>query len=56
MRDKEEANEAIAAGTDVVMLGSIEGSELASVAQRERERWTGGKEVPARDERRHYPK
>jgi len=34
VRDQEEANEAIAAGTDVVMLDSIEGSELASVAPR----------------------
>ena len=41
MRDEAEANEAIAAGADVVMLDNIEGSELASVARRLRERWTG---------------
>ena len=41
VRDEEEANEAIAAGADVVMLDNIEGSELASVARRLRERWTG---------------
>lgn len=41
MRDEEEANEAIAAGADVVMLDNIEGSELVSVARRLRERWTG---------------
>ena len=41
MRDEEEANEAIAAGADVVMLDNIEGGELASVARRLRERWAG---------------
>jgi len=41
VRDEDEANEAIAAGADVVMLDNIEGSELASVARRLRERWMG---------------
>ena len=41
VRDEDEANEAIAAGADVVMLDNIEGSELASVARRLRERWAG---------------
>ena len=41
MRDEEEANEAIEAGADVVMLDNIEGSELTSVARRLRERWAG---------------
>jgi len=44
----EGANKAIAAGTDVAILDRIEGSE--------RERWTGGKEAPARDEPRRYRK
>jgi len=30
--DEDEANEAIAAGTDIVMLDNIEDTELASVA------------------------
>jgi len=34
VRNEEEANEAIAAGADIVMLDNIEGSELASVARR----------------------
>ncbi|KAI0298847.1 Quinolinate phosphoribosyl transferase [Russula brevipes] len=41
VRDEDEANEAIAAGADVIMLDNIEGDELASVARRLRERWTG---------------
>lgn len=41
MRNEEEANEAIAAGADVVMLDNIEGGELRSVARRLRERWAG---------------
>jgi len=41
VQDEDEANEAIAAGADVVMLDNIEGSELASVARRLRERWMG---------------
>ncbi|KAH9046615.1 Quinolinate phosphoribosyl transferase [Lactarius hengduanensis] len=34
VRDEEEANEAIAAGADVIMLDNIEGGELVSVAHR----------------------
>ncbi len=41
MRDEDEANEAIAAGADVIMLDNIEGNELVSVARRLRERWKG---------------
>lgn len=41
MRDEEEANEAIAAGADIVMLDNFEGGELRSVARRLRERWSG---------------
>jgi nicotinate-nucleotide pyrophosphorylase (carboxylating) len=33
-RDEDEANKAIAAGADIVMLNNIEGSELGSVARR----------------------
>ena len=46
VRDEDEANEAIAAGADVVMLDNIEGSELASVARRLRERAIAGKSNP----------
>jgi nicotinate-nucleotide pyrophosphorylase (carboxylating) len=56
VREKDGANEAIAAGTDVVILNNIEDSELTSIALRERERWTGERGVPARDERRRYRK
>ena len=41
VRDEEEANEAIAAGADVIMLDNIEGGELSSVARRLRDRWAG---------------
>jgi nicotinate-nucleotide pyrophosphorylase (carboxylating) len=41
VRNEDEANEAIAAGADIVMLDNIEGSELASVARRLRLRWAG---------------
>ncbi|KAH9038644.1 Quinolinate phosphoribosyl transferase [Lactarius deliciosus] len=41
VRDEEEANEAIAAGADVIMLDNIEGGELVSVARRLRDRWAG---------------
>lgn len=45
VREKDGANEAIVAGTDLVILYNIEDSELASesIALRERERWTGEK-------------
>ncbi|KAI0065980.1 nicotinate-nucleotide diphosphorylase [Artomyces pyxidatus] len=39
VRDEAEADEAIAAGADVIMLDNIEGAELVGVAQRLRERW-----------------
>ncbi|KAH9019622.1 Quinolinate phosphoribosyl transferase [Lactarius hengduanensis] len=41
VRDEEEANEAIAAGADVIMLDNIEGSEFMSVVRRLRDRWEG---------------
>ncbi|KAI0265042.1 Quinolinate phosphoribosyl transferase [Gloeopeniophorella convolvens] len=41
VRSEEEAEEAIAAGADVVMLDNMEGEELASVARRLRARWVG---------------
>jgi nicotinate-nucleotide pyrophosphorylase (carboxylating) len=41
VRNEDEANEAIAAGADIVMLDNIEGSELASVTSRLRSRWAG---------------
>ncbi|KAH9037410.1 Quinolinate phosphoribosyl transferase [Lactarius deliciosus] len=41
VRDEEEANEAIAAGVDVIMLDNIEGDELVSVACGLRDRWEG---------------
>jgi nicotinate-nucleotide pyrophosphorylase (carboxylating) len=41
VRDEDEANEAIAAGADVIMLDNIEGNELVSVARRLRECWKG---------------
>jgi nicotinate-nucleotide pyrophosphorylase len=40
-REVGEANEAIAAGADVIMLDNIEGGELRSVARRLRDRWAG---------------
>ncbi|KAF7967939.1 hypothetical protein HWV62_7910 [Athelia sp. TMB] len=36
-----EADEAIDAGADIIMLDNIEGSELVSVSQRLREKWSG---------------
>jgi nicotinate-nucleotide pyrophosphorylase (carboxylating) len=36
-----EADEAIDAGADIIMLDNIEGDELVGVAQRLREKWTG---------------
>ncbi|KAI0048021.1 nicotinate-nucleotide diphosphorylase [Auriscalpium vulgare] len=41
VRSEEEADEAIAAGADVVMLDNIEGAELVGVASRLRARWNG---------------
>jgi nicotinate-nucleotide pyrophosphorylase (carboxylating) len=36
-----EADEAIDAGADIVMLDNIEGHELVSVARRLKEKWNG---------------
>ena len=41
VRDEAEADEAIDAGADVVMLDNIEGSELVDVARRLKEKWSG---------------
>lgn len=41
MRDEDEANEAIAAGADIIMLDNIDGDKLASVAETLRSRWKG---------------
>ncbi|KAI0248835.1 Quinolinate phosphoribosyl transferase [Lactifluus subvellereus] len=41
VRDEDEANEAIAAGADIIMLDNINGDKLASVAGNLRERWKG---------------
>ncbi|KAI0031657.1 Quinolinate phosphoribosyl transferase [Vararia minispora EC-137] len=41
VRSEAEADEAIAAGADVIMLDNIEGSDLISVARRLRGRWPG---------------
>jgi nicotinate-nucleotide pyrophosphorylase (carboxylating) len=41
VRNEDEANEAIAAGADVVMLDNIDGDQLASVARNLRDRWKG---------------
>ena len=38
---EEEADEAIDAGADIIMLDNIEGAELARVARRLREKWAG---------------
>lgn len=38
-----EANEAIQAGADIIMLDNMEGSELVDVAKRLKERWAGKK-------------
>ena len=41
VRSEDEANEAIAAGANIVMLDNIEGSELVCASRRLRERWAG---------------
>ncbi|KAF8663493.1 hypothetical protein AX16_001061 [Volvariella volvacea WC 439] len=41
VRSEEEADEAIAAGADIIMLDNIEGDQLVSVARRLREKWQG---------------
>ena len=41
MGSEAEADEAIDAGADIVMLDNIEGSELVGVARRLKEKWAG---------------
>jgi nicotinate-nucleotide pyrophosphorylase (carboxylating) len=41
VRSESEADEAIDAGADIVMLDNIEGDELVNVARRLKEKWKG---------------
>jgi nicotinate-nucleotide pyrophosphorylase (carboxylating) len=41
VQSEEEANEAIDAGADIIMLDNMEGDHLVSVARKLKERWTG---------------
>ena len=41
VRSEAEADEAITAGADIVMLDNIQGNELVSVARRLKEKWNG---------------
>jgi nicotinate-nucleotide pyrophosphorylase (carboxylating) len=41
VRSEAEADEAIAAGADIVMLDNIQGDELVSVVRRLKEKWNG---------------
>lgn len=41
MGSEAEADEAIEAGADIIMLDNIEGNELVNVAKRLKEKWTG---------------
>jgi nicotinate-nucleotide pyrophosphorylase (carboxylating) len=41
VRTEAEADEAISAGADVIMLDNIQGDELISVARRLKEKWRG---------------
>ncbi|EIM22619.1 nicotinate-nucleotide diphosphorylase [Wallemia mellicola CBS 633.66] len=41
VRDEKEANEAIDAGADVIMLDNLDGEELHLVSKRLKEKWTG---------------
>jgi nicotinate-nucleotide pyrophosphorylase (carboxylating) len=41
VRSEEEADEAIDAGADIIMLDNIEGDQLAPVARRLRDKWSG---------------
>ncbi|TIA89346.1 hypothetical protein E3P99_02134 [Wallemia hederae] len=41
VQDEKEANEAIDAGADVVMLDNLEGDELHAVSRRLKDKWTG---------------
>jgi len=43
VRTEAEADEAISAGADVVMLDNMEGDELVGVARKLKERWRGKK-------------
>lgn len=41
VQNESEANEAIDAGADIIMLDNIQGSELVDISQRLREKWKG---------------
>jgi len=41
VRSEAEADEAIDAGADIIMLDNMEGDELVSVARRLKEKWKG---------------
>jgi nicotinate-nucleotide pyrophosphorylase (carboxylating) len=41
VRSEAEADEAIDAGADIIMLDNMEGDELLSVARRLKEKWNG---------------
>jgi len=41
VRTEEEADEAIDAGADIIMLDNMEGEQLVSVARRLKEKWQG---------------
>ena len=41
MGTEDEADEAIDAGADIIMLDNIEGSELLDVARRLKKKWAG---------------
>ena len=41
VRSEAEADEAIDAGADIIMLDNIEGTELVDVTRRLKEKWTG---------------
>lgn len=41
VRNEAEADEAIDAGADIIMLDNMEGDELVDVARRLREKWNG---------------
>jgi len=43
VRTEAEADEAVEAGADIIMLDNMEGQELVSVARRLREKWVGKK-------------
>ena len=41
MRTEQEADEAIEAGADIIMLDNMEGEELVGTAHRLKEKWSG---------------